>query len=560
MEIIVSRDICDLKQRLLYFELITTHALFKLSKSSVNNGAVHLAAKNFYQRYDQVKDQDNNFIEIACQFDSHLQNLSKIRTEMVAKLTNITNDNETRRLFKEMDSQLNDIFQLIKDDKPVGIKKISYEELLGQLINTVAGNKIFLLNNFSNAELIRLRRMVIILHVLRAWQATLTQEFTKLQDMHAIGLLEVFVIKKLLFNQKVALLKKWLKELTESSEGVNDLLVKEIQFAQKRNERWVDAPVIIHQLENQLTVARTQIALQEHKLRQLYSWPQGIKTGIARGLTGNAYYEFSEMGFSTVESGFNSPQLQNIPIVNVKLTENYNSFFKGATASAILAWELWGMRNDSFAVPFFMLQTISRWFTDFNVLFYLFNKIGKDEYDVIHSEPIIRMSIGLGVVLASQAMRTWLQGLSWNWFVVMLCIGHYFSAVAGEKILGKVGQKLFGEHSNLGTICAYAGFLIGGAFFLKSIDFIESLTFIQGLLTAQFSDAELLKRKELCERYPDACQAAARRKLGAGENDSINTIRRLCRQNAFNTHPDKVTDESENIILINQACQILKSL
>jgi len=569
-----NRQTCDLKQRILYIELISTKALLNLFNQCslptvVRNSNSLKIAVDYYKHYDESKEskesKERDFTAIDQQLETLLAELYQIRSrlwrqlEILLKYQPIAATSK-RVILDKLDYQLDTILGLLNLDQslPDNLRK-NYENGLGQLIKIFSQARIaFLpwLQNFLNEKFSHAQRLLAIIQIYRTWQATLQKQIDNLPQQRALQLQEILTIKQLLYNQKSALLKSWLQQLTKSPDTLNDLLAKEILLAQQDNNNCFIAADLMRHLETQLTGLRATITQQENQLVQRYGWRQGISTGFLRMLTGNSYYELSATAFSSIESTLDSRSLQNVPLANVRLTKNYQRFFKTATAGTILAWEL--SEASHIGLPFLMVQSASRWLSnDFNAWCRLFKKLDKDEYDVVTSQEKIRLGVGFGIIITSQAARIWWQGLGWNWTLIGLSSGWYLAAVAGQKGLGKLigwllGGKQYQLDPMLNALCEYGGYSLGGASFMKALDVFWPESMAQSL-----SVQELLRNDELCKRHIDACHFAARQTIGATKNTPAVEIRAICRKLALEHHPDKGAVD-EQITQINQACQILK--
>lgn len=573
-----DRALCDLKQRLLYIELITTKGLLNLfNRCSLPLLAHHetslKTAKDYYKHYEKVKeDKASNFTILGHQFETHVATLYKSRSILWRQLETLL-PYQTTALAKEeetldnLDYQLDLILRLLNHDRSLPPnRREHYEHTFEQWIKNFPQTPFSFarwLPHFLKEMFPQAQRVMTVLQVYRLWQNHFNKETEKLTEKATLGFQDILTIKRLLYTNKHPFLKAWMQQLKKSPEKLIELFAKEVWLAQQGNSDHFQAASIVQHLKNQLATLQAEITQQEKAWLQRYSWRQDIDTGIVRMLTENSYYTLSETGFSALEDGLNTRPLQSIPVVNVQLTENYRRFFKAATASVILIWEL--SESTNIGVPFLLLSTVSRWASnDYNNWCRFYKRMGKDDYDFIPAQEKLRIGTGFVLTLGSQIIRSWWMGLGWSWSLVGLTSGWYGVATAGQKGFSKlagwlVGGKDYQLSPSVSAFCEYSGYTLASKGFLKVLELAwPSLE----IYTPNAPNPDhLLLNNELCQRHLAACQHAARQKLNVSETASHADIRALCRELALRNHPDKTTDNdvtSNQIVVINNACQVLR--
>jgi len=402
------------------------------------------------------------------------------------------------------------------------------------------------LTSQEQKTVLELLRRILSLY---SWNNCLTQTQIKIKA-HYHGFHYVLAIKKLLASTKNEFFTSWYQNPKQASLTLKQL-IKNVQ-----NLNIIPPTFLITELTNILVKLKNQIQLHEAALKN-YGLKQSILASGIRLWSEYYYYKFSEGYFSFMNDLAEHPPqaMKNIPLINVKLSQNYTSFFTllGSAALSGLDIKIIGLSGISYAVVSHLGQ---RAIDDLEGAITLGKKVGLRDTQIIKIFPITKELFGLAIYIL---LRTVLLG--WNPKVVGSLLAGYAASTLGSKLAGSV---LDFKHKKSNDPVSEKSWTL----FVKHP--VQHIVGLVGQRATQYGvsrffsphipDLPLLESKEACLGKPKLCKTLALQTLGLPANATKAIIKATVHAAANKFHSSLEGEDDERMIPILQSYERLKEL
>lgn len=497
------------------------------------------------------------------QIDKALNQAYQIRIDLFGYLQQICDDKELNSIDTELDRIHIDIEinGNIKDDVRVKFENklnaffndifISYfkNKLSEQNIKPAQNAKInddlikaltldFFKDNYDLAYRWQLRIFLLI-----SWgdqMQALLKKLPNQKDKITLGLAQIVKLQNILCHQKSTF---FLSFYTHAAQYQQPVLAKLYSYTQNN----LDSRTVLLQLENEYQTLLNNLNQKESQLKQ-YTWPQGLIAGAIRAPFNSHYYVLSESLMRIGEEISQTTSLQQVPILNEPLTEEYIKFFNIVGGLLLFSLDYYTstrLTGLSYASVHALTQTL---LSDLTPLLSMLNHIGSDEQSLIDNLPKLQWLVGLTVHLGFYAL---LFGASTGNLALFTL--SYSCATTARTLVGSG----FDIAKKWDTVNHFAHSMPRGFAFIKSIT--QGLGYSAGnILCYQYHDHiqsyfttpdadNLLNEDNVCQRHAPACKETALSRLGLPSDATFKQIKSHWHQLTKRFHPDTFSQDLSTV-------------
>lgn len=381
----------------------------------------------------------------------------------------------------------------------------------------------------------------------QSWRDFLNKATVKITQSPS-GILHALAIKKLVTATK----KQFFLSLYQTV-GNRPYAALARNIIAARNAGITDHGILVDRLEKSFARLKLEITERERTLEKCEVWHDVIAEGLY--LWNESYYfKFAESYFTLLNDLTEDSSLTTIPVLGVKFTDNYLSFFTALGSMLLLGID--GRFIGPTGISSALFNTLSQLLlSDLEKIVELSSGI-LDEQQIAGSLPYIEQLLGLGLNIF---MYSLIFGANLGTIGTLTIT--FFAANACRKLVGSVLDWMHGSERQ--------GDKSWELFVKQPVQHVASVAayYFAGRVTSRFfspaiTEAQLLADEGLCLQEAPKCKKAALEVLGLSESASAEEIKNAFRQLALKYHPDRThtISSDDQIIRLYQAKERLQNL
>ena len=386
----------------------------------------------------------------------------------------------------------------------------------------------------------------------QSWRDFLNKATAKItKSPSPSGILHALVIKKLVTATK----KQFFLSLYQTV-GSRPHAALACNIIAARNAGITDSRILVDRLEKSFARLKLEITERERTLEKCEVWHDVIAEGLY--LWNESYYfKFAESYFTLLNDLVEDSSLTTIPVLGVKFTDNYLSFFTALGSVLLLGID--GRFIGLAGVSSALFNTLSQFLlSDLERMVELSSGL-LEEQQIAGCLPYVEQLMGLGLNILVYSLM-----FGANLGTVGMLTTTFLAANACRKLVGSAMDWMRGPR--------WRGEDKGWELFVKQpVQHVASVAayYFAGRVTSRFfapaiTKEQLLADEGLCLQEAQKCKKAALEVLGLSEkNASAEEIKNAFRQLALKYHPDRtreISSDNQMIRFLYQAKEQLRNL
>ena len=421
------------------------------------------------------------------------------------------------------------LFKLCNSERIICLLAIllSNYQNLQQMLTCLKDTQQMLVHSICKEKYVHLLRLQILYTVHSSWLNILNE--IKSKNLSS-SLHSDLTIARILFRKKYYYSEIYQKINTDISFEHQKLL----EFILKHDTTVSDVAIV---LEAQLANLRSKNATTEIELKNKLKYKYAAL--ILLLLTENFFFKMGNELYIALEEYTHTERFKNVPILNVKMDENFINFFATLNGAIFLGAEVYGSAWTGLSYNMIHLIT-PLFFNDFDFLTRCFKFFKRDEITAIQYLPLATWMEGMLIYSLFYASIYGMHPALLGYFIV-----NYAMSMAGRELLTLLFNKLTSNKSTIQsslfikTIFQYFGYLVGAQVWHSMV------THFKEYFTVYARD-ELLNDKQWCMSDRLRCRQYAAEILDLNIDASSTVIRKRFRELALLSHPDKIHLNNNN--------------